>query len=233
MPIDTVTDTDARPGRHVHAGVDEHPSPAAARFAPPRWLSPRTVVGLLIVLVSVVAGVQVVSAADKTVQVLVATADLVPGQPLATDMVELQRVKLDHGLDNYIAGEVGSGYVMVRPVERGELLPRAAISAAADAPDTRYVTVPLDGSELPPGIGAGDVVDVWLTPLDDGKPATLLLTAVSVTAASSGGGGLTDTSRQAQVTLAVTGEELQDVTAQLVAAARAGRVYLAGLPEAQ
>jgi hypothetical protein len=35
------------------------------------------------------------------------------------------------------------------------------------------------------------------------------------------------------VTLAVTGDDLQDVTAQLVAAARAGRVYLAALPGVQ
>ncbi len=189
------------------------------------------IVGALIVLVSIVAGVRVVSAADETVPVLVATADLVPGQPLTADLVEPQRVKLEHGLENYLTGEVGDGYVVVRPVGRGELLPSAAIRPSAEAPDTRYVTVPLNGSELPPGIGAGDVVDVWLTPLDESEPATLLLPAVSVTAASSGAGGLTEASRQAQVTLAVTGEELADVTARLVAAARAGRIYLAGLPE--
>ncbi len=232
MPSDTLTDTDLRPGRHVHAGA-EPPSPTATRHTLPRWLSVKMIVGVLLVLLSIVAGVRVISAADETVPVLVATEDLAPGQPLTADLVEAQQIKLEQGLDSYLTGEVGSGYVVVRPVGQGELLPRAAIRPATDAPETRYVTVPLNGEELPPGIGAGDVVDVWLTPLDDGKSATLLLPAVSVTAASSGGGGLTDASRQAQVTLAVTGEELQDVTAQLVAAARAGRVYLAALPEAQ
>jgi Flp pilus assembly protein CpaB len=191
------------------------------------------IVGVLIVLVSVVAGVRVISAADRTVPVLVATADLVPGQPLTAELVEVQSVRLEHGVDTYLTGEVGSGYVVVRPVGRGELLPSAAISPAAEVPEVRYVTLPLDAAELPHGISPGDVVDVWTTPLDDGPAATLLLPAVSVTAASAGGGGFADASRQAQVTLAVTGDDLHDVTAQLVAAARAGRVYLAALPGVQ
>lgn len=232
MPIDTVTDTEQRPGRHGHAATELR-SPTAARLARPRWLSARMVVGVLIVLISIVVGVRVISAADQTVPVLVAAEDLAPGQPLTADLVEYRQVRLEHGLDSYLTGEVGSGYVVVRPVGRGELLPRAAIGPAAEAADTRYLTLPLNGSELPHGVGAGDVVDVWLTPLEDGKPATLLLRAVSVTAASAGGGGFTDASRQAQVTLAVAGENLQEVTAELVAAARAGRVYLAALPEAQ
>ena len=230
MPI--VADAEQRPGRQIPAATDL-PSPAAARLKRPRWLSVRMVVGVLIVLVSVVTGVQVISAADRTVPVLVATEDLVPGQPLTSDLVELQNVRLERGVvDTYLTGEVGSGYVVVRPVGRGELLPGAAISPAAEVPEVRYVTLPLAASELPHGISAGDVVDVWLTPLDDGPAATLLLPAVSVTAASTGG-GLTDASRQAQVTLAVTGDDLQEVTAQLVAAARAGRVYLAALPGVQ
>lgn len=230
MPI--VADAEQRPGRQVPAATDL-PSPAAARLKPPRWLSVRMVMGVLIVLVSVVTGVQVISAADRTVPVLVATQDLAPGQPLTSDLVELQRVRLEHGIDSYLTGEVGSGYVVVRPVGRGELLPSAAISPAADVPEVRYVTLPLDAAELPHGISTGDVVDVWLTPVDDGAAATLLLPDASVTATSTGGGGLTGASRQAQVTLAVSGDDLQDVTAQLVAAARAGRVYLAALPEVQ
>jgi hypothetical protein len=191
------------------------------------------IVGVLIVLVSVVAGVRVISAADQTVPVLVATEDLVPGQPLTSELVEAQNVRLEHGVDTYLSGEVGSGYVVVRPVGRGELLPSAAISPAAEVPEVRYVTLPLDAAELPHGISPGDVVDVWTTPLDDGPAATLLLPAVSVTAASAGGGGFADASRQAQVTLAITGDDLHDITAQLVAAARAGRVYLAALPGVQ
>jgi hypothetical protein len=191
------------------------------------------IVGVLIVLVSVVAGVRVISAADQTVPVLVATQDLVPGQPLTSELVEVQNVRLEHGVDTYLTGEVGSGYVVVRPVGRGELLPSAAISPAAEVPEVRYVTLPLDAAELPHGISSGDVVDVWTTPLDDGPAATLLLPAVSVTAASASGGGFADASRQAQVTLAITGDDLHDITAQLVAAARAGRVYLAARPGIQ
>jgi hypothetical protein len=230
MPIDTVAGTEQRPGRNVLP--DDLSSPTATRLVPRRWLSARMVVGVLLVLLSVVVGVRVVSAADETVPVLVAAVDLAPGQPLTADLVEVRQVRLEHGLDAYLTGDVGSGYVVARPVGSGELLPRAAISPAADAVDTRYVTLALDASELPHGLTAGDVVDVWLTPPDDDPAATLLLSSVSVTAASAGGGALTGTSRHAQVTLAITGDDVKDVTAQLVAAARAARVYLAALPEA-
>lgn len=229
-PRHTDLDVAARPGRNGSDTTAELPSPVAARLALPRWLDLRLVIGVLLVLVSIAVGARVIAAADRTVPVLVAAEDLAPGQPLTADLVESRGVLLEQGLDQYLTGAVGSGYVVVRPVERGELLPRSAISAATEIEAARYVTLPVAGTEAPAGIGAGAIVDVWLTPADGDGPAFLLLSGVTVTAASSGSGGLAGSSGQVQVTLAVVDDELDEVTAELVAAARAGLVYLTALP---
>jgi hypothetical protein len=210
-------------------------SPAASRLIRPRWLDPRLIVGLLLVLVSIVAGSRIIAAADDTVPVLVAATHLTPGQPLTEAMVETRDVVLDGNLDLYFTGEVGAGYVVVRAVSQGELLARSAVTTSADAPESRFVTVAVPATEAPAGLTAGDVVDVWRTPPEQGEEptATPLLSAVTVAAVESSGTGLTGPGGQARVTLAITGEaELEESVAGLVAAAREGRVYLAEVPEA-
>lgn len=222
----------AHNGPHPAAPAgDGLPSPVASRLALPGWLDVRLVVGLLLVLVSVVIGARIIAAADDTVPVLVAADDLVPGQPLTTELVETRGVLIDQGLDHYFTGEVGEGHVVVRPVSRGELLPRSAVSPVTEIEAVRYVTVPVQPQEMPTGLEAGGLVDVWVPAADGDGPAELLLAGVTVTASSAGAGGL-GTTGQVQVTLAVVADDLDAVTAELVAAARAGRIYLTALPGA-
>lgn len=231
MPIDTTSDVNPHQGRHVHEPPAELPSPRAARAPFPKWLNVRLIVGALLVLVSLVVGARVIAAADRTVPVLVAAEDLAPGQPLTGELVEQRGVLLDDGLDRYFTGDVGSGYVMIRPVDHGELLPRSAVIPATELADLRYVTVAIPGLEAPPGLSAGAVVDAWLTPADGTGPAELLLADVTVTATSTDSGGLAEAAGQFKVTLAVVTNDADEVMAELVAAARAGLVYLAAVPE--
>ena len=100
---------------------------------PVRWLDLRLVTGLLLVLGSVVLGTRVIAAADDTVPVLVAATDLAPGQSLTTTMVETRQVGLAESLEGlYHTGQVGDGYVVVRLVSAGELLPRSAVAVVTD-----------------------------------------------------------------------------------------------------
>lgn len=217
----------ASPGSTTGADL---PSPAASRLVLPRWLNLRLIVGLLLVLLSVVVGARIVATADNTVPVLVAADDLVPGQPLTADLVETRGVLIDQGLDRYFTGDVGEGHVVVRPVGRGELLPRSAVSTVTEIEAVRYVTVPVQPSEVPAGLEAGSVVDVWVPPVDGDGSAELLLPAATVTSSSAGASGLGSTTGQVQVTLAVVADDLDAVTAELVAVARAGRIYLTARP---
>lgn len=205
-------------------------SPLASRAAVPRWLNARVVVGLLLVLVSVVAVARIVAGTDRTVPVLVAADDLTVGQSFTPDLVEERGVLFDDGLDRYLTGPPGAGYVVVRPVEAGELVPRSAVRPADELADVRYVTLTVPAAEAPAAIGAGAVVDVWLVP--DDATVTLLLSEVAVTATSSGTGGLSESGRDVRVTLALTAGDVDEATATLVHSARTGQVYLTMRPAA-
>jgi hypothetical protein len=230
MPPPPGAPVDADGARSGQPAGADMPSPVASRLALPRWLDVRLVIGMLLVLVSVVVGARIIAAADDTVPVLAATADLVPGQPLTAELVETRNVLIDQGLDRYFTGAVGDGHVVVRPVSRGELLPRTAVSPVTEIEAVRYVTLPVQPGEVPAGLSAGSLVDVWVPAADGDGPAQLLLEGVTVTASSAEVGGLGSTSGQVQVTLAVVADDLDAVTAELVAAARAGRIYLTALP---
>lgn len=235
------TVTTAGPG--VPAGAaTEHPSPQATRVGAPRWLDLRLVVGVLLVLGSVAVGARVVAAADDTVPVLVAAQDLTVDRPLTAALVQTRQVLLEDGLARYLSGDVPEGYVMVRPVEAGELVPRSAVAPAGQvAEDLRYVTLALPAAELPAGLRAGRVVDVWVAPGGEraggettGAVAELLLTGITVTDVGGDSGGLGVSGTERAVTLAVTpgvaADTLEEAVARLVAAARDARAYLAAVP---
>lgn len=216
-------------------------SPQAVRWRRARWLDPRLIIGLLLVLGSVVVGTRVIAAADRTVPVLVAASDLAPGQPLTPELVETRDVMLDGDLDRYLTGAVGRGYVVVRAVGQGELLARSAIAAATDDRGLRYVTIPLPAAEVPVGLAGGDLVDVWQLPPPDAadRTASRLLSGAGVTESDSGDDGLPTAGGQARVTLAITAASdgrapaaLDEAIAALIPAARSGLVYLTVVPAA-
>jgi hypothetical protein len=231
------SDTESVSTRPVVLGPDTSSSPQAARLVRSRWLDPRLVTGLLLMLGSVVLGTRVIAAADDTVPVLVAATDLAPGQSLTTTMVETRQVGLAESLEGlYHTGQVGDGYVVVRPVSAGELLPRSAVAVVTDTDAVRYVTVAVPATEVPVGLGPAAVVDVWRAPPEQGDDRTAgrLLADVSVTAVDSGSGGLGGSGGVARVTLAVAADtraDLDQAVAGLVAAARDGLVYLVHVPE--
>jgi hypothetical protein len=228
--------TTAGPGAPAGTAT-EHSSPRATRVGTPRWLDLRLVVGVLLVLGSVAVGARVVAAADDTVPVLVAAQDLTVDRPLTAALVQTRQVLLEEGLARYLSGDVPEGYVVVRPVEAGELVPRSAVAPAGEvAEDLRYVTLALPAAELPAGLRAGRVVDVWVAPDGEaaGAVAELLLAGITVTDVGGDSGGLGVSGTERAVTLAVTpgaaADTLEQAVARLVAAARDARVYLAAVP---
>ncbi|WP_345771644.1 SAF domain-containing protein [Geodermatophilus sabuli] len=148
------------------------PGPVPRRTRPPGWLDLRLVLGVLLVLGSVLLGARVVTAADATVPVWSATADLAAGTVLtAADLVAVE-VRLDDAAGAYLATSTRpEGRTLARTVGAGELVPRSALEEPAELVS---LALPVQAGFVPPALTRGQVVDVYAV----GDPATGAVGAV-------------------------------------------------------
>lgn len=149
----------------------------------PAWRDPRLWLGVLLVAGSVVVGARLLAAADDTVAVWAVRAERGAGTPLRTDDLVVERVRFTDAAaqERYFTAErpVPADLVLVRAVGAGELLARSAVGPAAAEPVLR-VPLEVDPNRVPPDVGAGSVVDVWVS---DGPGRS------AGAGAGSGGGG--------------------------------------------
>jgi hypothetical protein len=228
-------------------------SPPATRLARPRWRDARLLLGVLLVLVSVVAGSRLLAGADRTVPVWAVSRDLPAGIRLTEDDVELRQVRLGVAGPNYLSAVRDPvGRVLAGPVSAGDLLAASALTLQPDGQaGLREVTVPVSAFHYPPGLSRGAIVDVYVTPgsaggSDGGVGATTSLTSgassdpgprllasavivVGVDGVGSGLGGLGSApspSGTVGVVLDLRGDQVLD----LVAGIRSGPVDLVLVP---
>lgn len=170
------------------------PAPRANRFGRPSWLDPRLVAGVALIAVALVGGARVVAVAGHTTPVWSLRHSLGAGAVLTTaDLVPVAVHFAGAGdVDRYLpAGSaLPVGAHVSRSVGSGELLPRSAVSTGAAA----RVAVPfaVASGDLPPGLTAGTVVDVWSVPDRTGlTTGSSSPGAPDAGAAGSGGAGST------------------------------------------
>ncbi|WP_019136690.1 hypothetical protein [Cellulomonas massiliensis] len=203
----------------------EVPAPVAPRLRRPGWRDPRLLSGLALVAGAVALGSWAVSSAQHTVPVYVARGALVPGAVVEPGDLAVADVRLTGtALERYLRADapLPEGAVVVRVVGDGELVARSALGAAQDL-DVRAVAVPLRGA-LPPDLVAGALVDLWLTPPEDGTPEALAQ-AVVVQEVADEGGGLSTGGATAHVLV-----PQDDLPSVLAALASDGRVDVVPLP---
>jgi Flp pilus assembly protein CpaB len=212
-------------------------SPPARRLARPRWLDARLLAGIVLVVVSVAAGAKLLGDAEEGDTVWVASRDLAAGSTLQSDDVEPATVQMAGSVSSYVdaSGPAPAGYLVVRDVAAGELLPAAALSAGSSAGAARrFVSVPVAPHHFPSGLARGDRVDVYVVPastpadLAAPEPDLVLAGAVVSQAGEDSGAGLGASASSVGFVLEV-GES--DVPA-LVAAIGSGSIQLVGVPAA-
>ncbi|WP_062302722.1 SAF domain-containing protein [Demequina subtropica] len=139
--------------------------PLAARVRPPGWRDPRLVVGVLLIAIAVAGVVAVLASADRTVPVYAAAAELAPGTVLDESTVAIAHVRVGAG---YLEAPASApwGAVLTRAVGEGELIPAGAVVDAGSYGGRRLAVVAT--SPVAPEVGAGTVVDVWVTPAGGG-----------------------------------------------------------------
>lgn len=191
---------DAEGRSRAHAAV---PVPPAIRVAPPGWRDPRLWVGLLIVAGSVVAGSRLLAAADDTVRVWALAAEAGPGARIGEDDLVVRRIRFadadDLGAYYPVDEALPDPLRLARGIGAGELLPRGAVESEDRLSDTVELPVALDAEQVPPVVGTGSVVDVYLVGAPDhdrgaepavepGTPVLREATVVDAPAADSGFG---------------------------------------------
>jgi hypothetical protein len=139
--------------------------PSALRGQRPAWRDPRLWIGIVLVAASVVVGARVLAAADDTVQVWTAGSDLGAGQRVEADDLVAERVRFADAdaLAGYftVDDQLPADLELTRSVAAGELLPRAAVGTP-DETGLVEVPVAVEPELVPPSVGPGDVVDVYV-----------------------------------------------------------------------
>ena len=140
-------------------------APAATRTRTPGWRDPRLWVGVVVVAGSVLLGARVVGAADDTVTVWAAAAELPAGAPLQPDDLVATRVRFadEADLAAYLptSQELPADAVLGRSVGAGELVPGAALGAGGDT-DLLQLAVAVEPEQLAGAVAAGSRVNVYL-----------------------------------------------------------------------
>lgn len=212
--------------------MSDLPSPPASRLRPPNWLDRRLVSGVLLVLTSMAVGTRVLAQADSSVRVYAVTRDLAAGTALTGDDLRVVRVRLHDNGDRYVSADGAKpvGYLLVRAVGREELLPRLAVRGGGVAASTRLVTLPVRRHHLPPALGHGDMVDIYLSSaVKDGasRPPTLVLARVTVESVSDRNGSRLSAEDQTGVLLRVPVSNVPAV----VAAGQLGGIDVVRIPD--
>lgn len=196
-------------------------APVPRRLSRPRWLDPRIVIGLLLVIASVVVGAKVIGSDRQTTGVWSASRPLSAGTVLtAGDLVSVE-VNLGGTAGKYVgSADDMTGRVLDRVLSPGEILPVAAVTAPPAG--QRMLTIGVAPADMPPGVTHGSVVDLYLV-LDGGSgtgtaSAVRVGTAITVQSVSGpSSGGLSGAgSSDSQVTVQLPAAAADDLLKQLV-----------------
>lgn len=203
--------------------------PPAARGTRPGWRDARLWTGVALVVCSVVLGAKVVGSADDTVTMWALRSDKATGEAITPADLVTSRVRFDEAGDaaKYFAAAdtLPTSRHLVRPVGAGELLPRAGLGEAD--PDTARISVSVPAAHLPPGLGAGSRIDLWVAPPGTGegraRPAArdVVVLEVPPPSAELGGAG-----GERQVVLAVP--DRGNTLAEVLTASGGGRLMVVG-----
>lgn len=197
-------------------------SPVAGRLRRPTWKDPRLLVGALLIVVSVVGVSALVRAADDTVAFYTARDTLVPGTVLSKDDVAVVHVRVPGG--TYVeVGDEPWGHVVTRVIDKGELLPQAALSTD-DAQHSRVLAVTA-AQPLAEGIEAGSLVDVYVTQVLDADASTTLIASELVVDSVDRDAGSFGSTTSEVVYLVVPVEQVEDF---LSATALDGEITVVG-----
>lgn len=150
-------------------GARQHQNDAGAsidawRWRRPTWRDPRLFIGIVLVIVSMVAGSVLIDRATSTQQVWALSQDVAPGTALkAGKNLKLVSVNLGSASSAYVQQkQLKADTYAQRSLHSGELLPADATSQQSKL-NMRSIVVQSSG-QLLNSIRVGDTVELWQLP---------------------------------------------------------------------
>jgi hypothetical protein len=155
-------------------------------------LTPRYLLGLILIVTSFLSALLISSASDRTITVWASSTDLAPGKIIEEKDITPVKVRLLNNAEQYLDAKVEIvGTSVVRRIGAAELIPSFALSTQAD---TSLQRVPIQVERLmsPLGLSAGDIVDIYGVPnqlsSQSGVVSELILESVGVENIDNSGG---------------------------------------------
>jgi hypothetical protein len=123
------------------------------------YLSPRYILGLILILASFGSAFVITSAADQSTSVWAANVNLAPGAVIQAGDLTPVRVRLIDNAAQYLSTDADLvGAAVLRPIGAAELIP--AVAAQVDS-SLQRVPLSISRQHLPAGITSGAIVDIY------------------------------------------------------------------------
>jgi hypothetical protein len=128
------------------------------------YLTPRYILGLILILASFTSAYLISKASDKTITVWAATVDLAPGEVLTDSDLTKVRVRLLDNPEQYLSSKISiTGASVLRSIGTAELIPSFAISSEA-SPNLQVVPISIPREWAPIELSSGAIVDIYGIP---------------------------------------------------------------------
>ena len=128
------------------------------------YLTPRYILGLILILTSFSSAYLISKTSEKTVMVWAATIDLAPGEVLTNSDLTKVRVRLLDNPEQYLSADTQiTGAAVLRPIGAAELIPSFAVSNEIDL-NLQVVPISIQREWAPIELNNGTIVDVYGIP---------------------------------------------------------------------
>ena len=128
------------------------------------YLTPRYILGLILIISSFTSAYMISKVSDKTVKVWAATVELAQGEIINDSDVTEVRVRLLDNPEQYLSTTTPiTGTAVLRPIGAAELIPSFAITSDVDT-KLQVVPISIPREWAPIEISSGSVVDVYGIP---------------------------------------------------------------------
>ena len=137
--------------------------------------------GLGLLIFSLLAATLIAKEANRTVLVWATKNDLAPGELITGNDIIAVSALLPESAKNYLSASAQIiGGLVLRQISTGDLIPATAVSSSSDSFNSRLIPLTVELTDMPLGLGRGDVIDIYAIAKRDSKITEPELLAANV-----------------------------------------------------